>query len=151
MLIGEVARRSGLAASTLRYYERAGLLPPPARSSKRRIYEPKVMARLRIIQLARDAGFTIAETRTFLSNYPAAVIPSVRWQRLADRKILEIDALIVRVTQMKTVLRSNFHCVCATIEDCERLILDSSRAAPESEGRGRSRTSRTRSSRRPWA
>ena len=149
MLIGEVARRSGLAASTLRYYERAGLLPAPARASKRRVYEPRVMARLRIIQLARDAGFTIAETRTFLSNYPAAAIPSVRWQRLAGRRIQEIDALVARVTQMKNVLRSNFHCACPTIEDCERVILDSSRAAPESEDRGRTRTSKTRSSRRP--
>jgi MerR family redox-sensitive transcriptional activator SoxR len=149
MLIGEVARRSGLPASTLRYYERAGLLPPPARSSKRRVYEPRVMGRLRIIQLAREVGFTIAETRTFLSNYPAAAIPSVRWRKLADRKIQEIDALIVRVTQMKAVLRSSFQCGCSTIEDCERLILDSNCAVPESEGRARSHTSRTRSNRRP--
>jgi DNA-binding transcriptional MerR regulator len=66
MLIGEVARRSGITASALRYYEREGLLQPSARSAKRRIYGPQVMGRIRIIQLARDAGFTIAETRTFI-------------------------------------------------------------------------------------
>jgi MerR family redox-sensitive transcriptional activator SoxR len=70
MLIGEVARRSGLTASPLRYYERAGLVPAPARASKRRQYEPRVMGRIRIIQVARDAGFTISETRAFFSGFP---------------------------------------------------------------------------------
>ena len=122
MLIGEVARRSGIAASALRYYEREGLLQPVGRSSKRRVYGPQVMSRIRIIQLARDAGFTIAETRSFISNYPAGTIPSVRWQKLADRKLEEIDALIARATRMKILLRSNFQCGCLTIEHCERLM-----------------------------
>jgi DNA-binding transcriptional MerR regulator len=58
-MIGEVARRSGLSTSALRYYERAGLLPPPMRVSKRRVYEQKVLGRIRIILLARHAGFTV--------------------------------------------------------------------------------------------
>jgi MerR family transcriptional regulator, redox-sensitive transcriptional activator SoxR len=131
MLIGEVARRSGLAASALRFYEREGLLQPSGRSSQRRIYSPQVMGRIRIIQLAREAGFTIAETRTFIKNYPTGAIPSVRWQKLADRKLQEIDALIARATRMKTLLRSSFKCSCLTIEDCERLVLGEDRAAPQ--------------------
>jgi len=62
--IGDVARRSGLSTSALRYYEKAGLLPPPARVSKRRVYEKKVLGRIRIILLARHAGFTVNETKT---------------------------------------------------------------------------------------
>ena len=123
MLIGEVARRSGLAPSTLRYYERAGLLPPPARSSKRRQYEPRAMARIRIIRLARDAGFTISETRTFLSGYPTSAIPSTRWQKLAERKIQELDLHLAQVMKMKTLLKSSFRCGCRTIEDCERMMM----------------------------
>ena len=125
MLIGEVARRAGVTASTLRYYEREGLLPRPARSSNRRRYDLRVMGRIRIIQLARSAGFSIAETRTFIGSHPSGSIPSSRWQTLADRKIQEIDALIARATQMKSLLRSSFKCGCPTIEDCERLILRS--------------------------
>lgn len=122
MLIGEVARRSGLTASTLRYYERAGLLPAPARSSRRRQYEPRVMGRIRIIQVARDAGFTISETRAFLSGFPSSAIPSARWQKLAQRKLAELDLRITQVMKMKALLQSSFHCSCRTIEDCERLM-----------------------------
>jgi MerR family redox-sensitive transcriptional activator SoxR len=122
MLIGEVARRSGLTASTLRCYERAGLLPAPARSSKRRQYEPRVMGRIRIIQVARNAGFTISETRAFLTGYPSSTIPSARWQKLAERKIQELDLRIAEVMKMKTLLESSFHCRCPSIEDCERLM-----------------------------
>ena len=122
MLIGEVARRSGLTASTLRYYERAGLLPAPARSSRRRQYEPRVMGRIRIIKVARDAGFTISETRAFLSGFPSSATPSARWQQLAERKLEELNLRITQVMKMKALLQSSFHCRCRTIEDCERLM-----------------------------
>ena len=124
MLIGEVARQAGVTASTLRYYEREGLLPRPARLANRRRYDPRIMGRIRIIQLARNAGFSIAETRTFVGNHPSGSIPSARWKSMADRKIQEMDALIARATQMKSLLRSSFNCGCSTIEDCERLVLD---------------------------
>jgi MerR family redox-sensitive transcriptional activator SoxR len=89
------------------------------------------MGRIRIIQFAREAGFTIAEIRTFINNYPTGAIPSVRWQKLADRKLQDIDALIGRAMRMKTLLRSGFKCSCSTIEDCERLVLDSDRTAQQ--------------------
>jgi MerR family redox-sensitive transcriptional activator SoxR len=122
MLIGEVARRSGLTASTLRYYERVGLLPTPARSSRRRQYEPRVMGRIKIIQVARDAGFTISETRVFLTGFPSSATPSARWRELAERKLEELNLRITQVMKMKTLLQSSFHCGCRTIEDCERLM-----------------------------
>src|SRR5271154_594772 len=114
MLIGEVARRSGIAASTLRYYEREGLLPAPARVSKRRTYTSTIMGRIRIIQVARDAGFSIADTRAFLSNFPNGSTPSGRWQKLAERKLQEIEELIVRANHMKAILQSSFKCGCKT-------------------------------------
>jgi MerR family redox-sensitive transcriptional activator SoxR len=98
LLIGEVARRAGLSTSALRYYERVGLLPPAARISKRRIYDSKVLGRIRIILLALDAGFTI-----------------------------KLDAQVTRLTQMKSILNDSFHCRCTRIEDCERYMAPSDR------------------------
>lgn len=119
MKIGEVARRAGLAPSAIRYYEKAGLLRAPRRSSRQRSYDANVLGRLRMIRIARDAGFTIAETRMFLSGFPADTKPSVRWQALAVRKLAEIDRDIAALSQMKTVLADNFHCRCQSVEDCE--------------------------------
>jgi MerR family redox-sensitive transcriptional activator SoxR len=122
MLIGEVARTAGLAPSAIRYYEKAGLLPKPGRQSGRRRYGAETAARLRIIQLARDAGFTIAETRTFLSGFSPATPPAARWRALAERKLAELETQSQRIERMRRLLESSFHCGCLRIEDCERVI-----------------------------
>ena len=121
--IGEVARQAGLAPSAVRYYERAGLLPKPPRVSGRRRYDPEIVGRLQIIRIARDSGFTIAETRIFVAGFPAGMKPSARWRSLAERKLAEIDATIARAEQMKKLLTTQFNCRCETIEDCERAIV----------------------------
>jgi MerR family transcriptional regulator, redox-sensitive transcriptional activator SoxR len=122
LAIGEVARQAGVATSALRYYEKAGLLPPPARSSKRRQYDKQILGRIRIILLARDAGFTVSETRTFLSGFPLGATPAARWRVMAKQKLAELDALIARVVDMKSILEASFHCECRRLEDCERLV-----------------------------
>jgi len=120
--IGQVARRSGLPASTLRFYEKAGLLPAPPRKSKQRRYSESVFGRIRIIKLALEAGFTIGETRVFLSGFSKETPPAARWRALAARKLEEVNALMERTRQMKSLLETSFHCGCPRIEDCERLI-----------------------------
>jgi MerR family transcriptional regulator, redox-sensitive transcriptional activator SoxR len=129
LLIGEVARRAGLSTSALRYYERVGLLPPPARISKRRMYDSKVLGRIRIILLALDAGFTVKETRTFLSGYPLTTAPAERWRALAAKKLVELDTQITRLAQMKSILNDSFQSRCVRIEDCEKYVPPTDRVA----------------------
>jgi MerR family redox-sensitive transcriptional activator SoxR len=129
LLIGEIARRAGLSTSALRYYEKAGLLPAPARISKRRIYDLKVLGRIRMILLALDAGFTVKETKTFLSGYPLTTTPAERWRALAAKKVVELDAQITRLAQMKSILNESFRCRCRRIEDCEKYLPPSNRVA----------------------
>ena len=128
--IGALARSTGLAASAIRYYEKAGLLPRPARQSGQRRYSAAAVGRLRMIQIAREAGFTIAETRTFLSGFSASTPPAARWRSLAQRKLAELDELIARAARMKALLESSFRCDCLRIDDCERAILASSNTRP---------------------
>ena len=132
MTIGALAKLTGLKPSALRYYEAAGLLPPPARESGRRRYDRQAVARLRIIALARDAGFTVAETRTFLSGFSQATPPAARWRTLAERKLAEIDARTRQLEHMRALLTTNFECRCPTLADCERALI-------EMERRGRTR------------
>jgi MerR family redox-sensitive transcriptional activator SoxR len=141
LLIGEVARRTGLSTSALRYYEKAGLLPAPARFSRQRRYDPDIVGRVRIVLLARDAGFTIRETRTFLSGFPIGTTPATRWRALAEQKLEELNALMDRIAQMKAILEASFHCECRRLEDCERIV-----AASTSKGSAPRRKRVTRAS-----
>jgi MerR family transcriptional regulator, redox-sensitive transcriptional activator SoxR len=135
LMIGELARQAGVASSALRYYETAGLIPPPARVSKRRQYDADVLGRIRIILLARDAGFSISETRKFLNGFPVGTRPALRWRAMAKRKIAELDQLTTRLGQMRSILNASFHCECRLLEDCERLIAAKARCGPESRTR----------------
>jgi MerR family transcriptional regulator, redox-sensitive transcriptional activator SoxR len=129
LLIGEVARRAGLSTSALRYYEKAGLLPAPSRLSQRRIYDAKVLGRIRVILLALDAGFTVKETKTFLSGFPTTTTPAERWRALAAKKLAEVEARMTRLTQMKSILNESFRCRCMRMEDCEKYMPASQRIA----------------------
>ena len=120
MSIGEIGKMTGLAPSAIRYYEKAGLMPKPGRLSGQRRYGSESVGRLRIVQLARDAGFTIAETRIFLSGFTASERPAARWRALAEKKLAQIEANIQRFAQMKDLLESSFRCECPRIEDCDR-------------------------------
>ena len=82
--IGEVARRAGLKASALRYYEAEGLIPRAPQRSGRRVYDESILDRLRIIQLAKSAGFTMAEIKRLLSGFSRRTAPGQRWRALAE-------------------------------------------------------------------
>ena len=118
LAIGEVARRAGIRTSTLRYYERIGLLPAPRRVSGRRRYDESTVQLLRVIQLAQGAGFTVAEIQTLLHGFAPDTPPAARWQPLARKKLEELDALILRAQQMKQVLNTGLNCGCLRLEDC---------------------------------
>jgi MerR family redox-sensitive transcriptional activator SoxR len=122
LTIGVMARQVGVAASTLRYYEKVGLLPAPARVGNRRLYDSRILGRIRIVLLARDAGFSVRETRAFLQGFPPGTTPASRWREMARRKIAELDDLVARVVRMKLYLESSFDCECRTLEDCERYV-----------------------------
>ena len=122
MSIGEVGRRAGLAPSAIRYYERLGLLPTPARSGGKRRYDATVLEWLSLIALAREAGFTMAEIKRLVTGFTPGTRPAARWQELATRKLEEIDAMIVRAERMRSVLRVALDCGCFRLEDCVALL-----------------------------
>jgi MerR family transcriptional regulator, redox-sensitive transcriptional activator SoxR len=127
LAIGEVAREAGLSTSALRYYERAGLLPAPPRRSRQRRYTEAVFGRIYLIRLALEAGFTIGETRLFLSGFSEQTPPAARWRALAARKLQEVDALMDRARRMKLLLETSFQCRCPRLEDCEQYLRSAKR------------------------
>jgi DNA-binding transcriptional MerR regulator len=123
MLIGEVARRTGLRPSAIRFYEKAALLPPPARLSKQRRYGLDAVGRLELIKVALRSGFSIAETREFISGFAQQTPPAARWRVLAERKLAELEAERARIEIMEGLLKAGFRCDCPNLDVCERLLM----------------------------
>jgi len=116
--IGQVARQAGINATTLRYYEAAGVLPAPARRGGQRRYDQQVFQQLALIKLAQQAGFTISEIRTLLHGFPAHVSAAERWRTLANPKRAAVQALMERVLEMHNTLEQISQCECQTLEQC---------------------------------
>jgi MerR family transcriptional regulator, redox-sensitive transcriptional activator SoxR len=116
--IGKLAQEAGIAPSAIRFYERIGLLPPAKRLSGKRLYDNESLQRLGVIQLAQRAGFTIAEIRQLLHDFPKDTPPSERWQRLSRQKITEIDKLMQQLQETKMLLEHTLTCACEKLEDC---------------------------------
>jgi MerR family transcriptional regulator, redox-sensitive transcriptional activator SoxR len=120
MPIGEVAQRSGIQPSTIRYYEHIGLLPSPARVRGRRQYDAIVLDRLAVIRLAREAGFTLMEAKALIQDFTPGDLPHTRWRPSALRKREELEVLIMRGRRMQRILDALLACTCDRLEECGR-------------------------------
>ncbi len=115
LTIGELGRRAGVATSALRYWEELGLLPAPTRVSGQRRYPESAVALVGIILLLRDVGFSLAEQKLFAASRPAA---RDEWQRLARRKLAELDEHIVKAEAAREAIEHALHCPHEDIRDC---------------------------------
>jgi MerR family redox-sensitive transcriptional activator SoxR len=120
--IGQVARRAGIAASAIRYYESEGLIPRAARRNGRRAYGAQILEQLALIELAKRGGFTIAEIKHLLRGFASPTPPGERWRALAKRKRRELDERISEAERMKAVLEVVMRCTCPTLDDCSRAM-----------------------------
>jgi MerR family redox-sensitive transcriptional activator SoxR len=116
--IGEVAKRTGLRSSALRFYEESGLLPPADRVAGRRVYHPGVIRRIGVMRFAQEAGFTLREIKTLIHGFDAQTPLSARWQSMARRKVSELDAQARRIKRMRRALALSLECGCVRFEDC---------------------------------
>ena len=107
LAIGELARRTGVAASALRYYERIGLLSPAARVGQRRCYTAASAERVALIGLYQDAGFTLQEIGRMLA---ATSQGRHGWGEMAERKIAELDARIADAQRAKKLIQGALEC-----------------------------------------
>ena len=122
MKIGEVARRSGIPASTLRYYEGKGLIPKPGRAGGQRVYTESVLDKLKIIRVAKAAGFSVSEIRHLLHGFSQKTPPSKRWRVLAEKKLREVDELRAQLLCMKLILDTVLTCDCPSFDDCADVL-----------------------------
>ena len=123
--IGDVAQASGRSASSIRYYERVGLIPAPERASGQRRYPRAVLRTLAVIDTAQRAGLTLAEIKALLaansSDAGHADDPGVSdcLRQVATRKLPEVRALIERAERVRRWLEAAAGCACPTLDDCQ--------------------------------
>lgn len=121
--ISQVASQFGLRTSALRYYEKIGILPVPARKSGQRRYDVAVLRRLAVIQRARQVGFSLEEIRELFNEFHNGRPGSHRWQQLSQRKFQELEASMERIKSMQTLLQRMGNCKCDAVEECGAALL----------------------------
>jgi MerR family transcriptional regulator, redox-sensitive transcriptional activator SoxR len=116
--IGEVAAEAGVSVSAIRFYERNGLLPEAERAGGKRRFGPDTVRRLGVIDIAKQAGFSLDEVRALLDSIDQGAPAHEELQALATRKLPEMDALIERAQAMRDWLAVASACGCESLEDC---------------------------------
>lgn len=112
--IGEVARRTGMTASALRFYERRGLIQSSGRNGLRRTFDHDVLDQITFISCARAAGFTLAQIARFLVASPSDM--ELR-ERMAE-KARQLDQDIARLTRMRHSLSHAAGCTHTRLIEC---------------------------------
>ena len=119
LTVSEVARRSGFAASALRFYEREGLISASRTGGGQRRYERNVLRRLAFVRAARNVGLSLDEVAAALSALPAGRTPTrADWTRLSRSWRLRLDDQIAALEKLRDGLDSCIGCGCLSLKRC---------------------------------
>jgi MerR family redox-sensitive transcriptional activator SoxR len=139
--IGELAKRANLNPSAIRYYEKLGLLPVPARTGGQRRYSSESLDRVLLIRFAGEMGFSLPEIKVFLSGIRECAPVGARWKKLAARKIVEMRQVVARARRLEKLMRGLSRCHCSSLHECVRGLAISENLAFVSQTSPRKRTS----------
>lgn len=105
LTIGEVAKQAGVATSTIRYYERQGLLAADTRQSGQRRFRDKTLRRLVFIGMLQDAGLALDDIAGILNAADVA-----EWKAIAKQRLVVLDEEITRKQQARELLAAALQC-----------------------------------------
>jgi MerR family redox-sensitive transcriptional activator SoxR len=119
LTISEVSKRSGVAASALRFYEERGLIASERAGSGHRRYPRPVLRRIAFIVFAQRIGLTLDEIGAELAKLPEGHAPTRRdWSRLSSTWTSRIDERIAELQRLKVGLTECIGCGCLSLERC---------------------------------
>ena len=128
--IGEVAARSGVAPSAIRFYEEQGLLAPRRTGGNQRRYDRSVLRRIALIQAGRAAGIPLSRIRDALDSLPPGRTPTRRdWERFSRRWRDDLERRIATLEALRDRLTTCIGCGCLSIDRCELLNPDDEAAS----------------------
>jgi MerR family redox-sensitive transcriptional activator SoxR len=119
LTVGEVARRSGVAVSTLHFYEAEGLIRSWRTSGNQRRYAREVLRRVAIIRVAQRTGMELAAIRKALKTLPRERTPNAAdWKKLSASWKSELNGRIERLTRLRDQLEGCIGCGCLSMGAC---------------------------------
>ncbi|MEO0998111.1 MAG: redox-sensitive transcriptional activator SoxR [Pseudomonadota bacterium] len=119
LAIGELARRTGLTVSAIRFYEAKGLVAPLRDSGGRRRFRRSDVRRLSFVMIAQQLGFSILEISSQLETLPHGRAPTRRdWGRISRRFGKVLDARIETMTRLRERLDGCIGCGCLSLSTC---------------------------------
>lgn len=119
MSIGDLATRTGLAVSAIRFYETKGLVTPARNSGGQRRYLRSDIRRLSFVQIAQQLGFSIEEIRSALATLPAGRTPTQKdWERISTNFHGKLEDRIARMTRLRDYLTGCIGCGCLSMQKC---------------------------------
>lgn len=117
--IGDTARRSGVATSTLRFYETRGLIHSIRVSGNHRRYHRAMLRRISIIRIAQTLGLSLREISSALESLPDNRAPTNRdWERLSTKWGIQLDQRIANLQNLRDKLSSCIGCGCLSLKRC---------------------------------
>ena len=117
--IGEAARRSGVATSTLRFYETRGLISSQRGSGNRRRYHRAMLRRIAIIRVAQRLGLSLDEIGRELASLPDARTPTRRdWSKLSASWGAKLEQRIADLQNLRDLLNGCIGCGCLSLQNC---------------------------------
>ena len=120
LTIGEVARRSGVASSALRFYEERGLIQAERAGSGHRRFPRAVLRRIAFIVFAQRVGFSLDEVGEELAKLPPDRGPTRRdWSQLSSKWSARIDDRIAELERLKAGLTDCIGCGCLSLDRCQ--------------------------------
>jgi MerR family redox-sensitive transcriptional activator SoxR len=119
LTIGELARRSGVSDSALRFYERRGLIAARRTDGNQRRYPSVTLRRVAVIQAGKSAGIPLEQIRTALDALPDGKAPTKRdWERFSRRWRADIAERIATLEALQTRLTTCIGCGCLSLKTC---------------------------------
>lgn len=119
LTVGDVARRSGVAVSTVHFYEAQGLISAWRNAGNQRRFSREVLRRIAVIKVAQQAGIPLKRIREALATLPDQRTPTREdWERLSATWRDELNARIASLTQLRDDLSDCIGCGCLSIDRC---------------------------------
>lgn len=120
LAIGDLAARTGLSVSAIRFYEEKGLVSPDRNAGGQRRFRRSDIRRLSFVQIAQQFGFTIERIAAQLATLPDGRTPTMAdWSRIAGKFRLELDEKIAAMEQMRDLLDGCIGCGCLSLKKCK--------------------------------